>query len=212
KYTLTQHTKAVNALAISNQGSMLLSGGRPVIPCCIVIWNLASGEMMQEISVLSAGFISCLAWVKLSDENEDAFVFGVSDGNIHLYEQCMDMPLFSFSSITLANAGAVESLAWDLVHRHLASVGDGEVQVWKVGPDGSKSKCTFSCDKVNNHARIAHVIYQQYRETSIHSLFHTFCNNGSSMLVSYLESGFVYVLGLPPPVHMLTHIQFLLYH
>ncbi|KAF8834257.1 WD40 repeat-like protein, partial [Paxillus ammoniavirescens] len=172
KYTLTWHTKAINALAISNRGSMLLSGGND---SRIVIWNLASGEMMQEISVPSAGFISCLAWVKLSDENEDAFVIGTSDGNIHLYEQCKDTPLFSFSSITLTNAGAVESLAWDSVHRRLASVGDGEVQVWKVGPDES---LVSSINNTEKHPYVAR---------SIH-----FCDDGSRVLVSYLESGFVF--------------------
>ncbi|KIK73991.1 hypothetical protein PAXRUDRAFT_176947, partial [Paxillus rubicundulus Ve08.2h10] len=172
KYTLTWHTKAINTLAISNWGSMLLSGGNN---SRIVIWNLSSGEMMQEISVPSAGFISCLACVKLSDENKDAFVFGASDGNIHLYEQRKDTPLFSFSSITLTNAGTVESLAWDLVHCHLASVGDGEVQVWKVGPD---ELLVSSINNTEKHPYIAR---------SVH-----FCDDGSSVLVSYLESSFVF--------------------
>ena len=51
----------------------------------IVIWNLSSGEMLQEICAPSAGFISCLAWIKLADRDEDSFVFSASDGNIHLY-------------------------------------------------------------------------------------------------------------------------------
>ena len=52
----------------------------------VVVWNLTSGEMIQEFCVPSIGFISCLAWIKLSDGEEDMFVFGASDGNIHLYE------------------------------------------------------------------------------------------------------------------------------
>ena len=37
----------------------------------IVIWNLSSGEMLQEICAPSAGFISCLAWIKLADRDEE---------------------------------------------------------------------------------------------------------------------------------------------
>ncbi|KAF9232169.1 hypothetical protein BU15DRAFT_81533 [Melanogaster broomeanus] len=64
KFTLTRHTKAINAVAISGQGSMLLSGGND---SHVVVWNLSSGEMIQEICIPSAGFISCLAWIKLTD-------------------------------------------------------------------------------------------------------------------------------------------------
>ncbi|KIK74738.1 hypothetical protein PAXRUDRAFT_19590 [Paxillus rubicundulus Ve08.2h10] len=73
----------MNSLAISPQGFMLLSGGNDH---CIVIWNLSSGEMIQDICVPSAGFISCLSWIKADDRDESAFIFGASDGNLHLYE------------------------------------------------------------------------------------------------------------------------------
>jgi hypothetical protein len=33
----------------------------------VVIWSLSSGDMLQKIYVPSAGFISCLAWIKLLD-------------------------------------------------------------------------------------------------------------------------------------------------
>ena len=103
----------------------------------IVIWNLSSGEMLQEICTPSAGFISCLAWIKLADRDEDSFVFGASDGNIHLYQRTNENPVFCFLSITLAHAGALEFLEWDPHHHRLASVGDSEVHVWKVSPDES---------------------------------------------------------------------------
>lgn len=109
----------------------------------VVVWNLSSGEMLQEICVPSAGFIGCLAWVKLADRDEDAFVFGASDGNIHLYQRTNDDPLFCFLSIALAHAGAVESLEWDPHHHRLASVGDGEAHVWKVSADHSKNQLLF---------------------------------------------------------------------
>ncbi|KAF9220242.1 hypothetical protein BS17DRAFT_662116, partial [Gyrodon lividus] len=66
------------------------------------------------------------------------FVFGTSDGNIHLYEQGKDTPIFSVS-IMLAHAGTIELIAWNSDHHHLASMGNGELQVWKPCPDGSKS-------------------------------------------------------------------------
>lgn len=97
--------------------------------------------MLQEICVPSAGFISCFVWIKLADRDEDAFVFGASDGNVHLYQRTDDNPLFSFTSIALAHEGAIESIAWDLHHRRLASVGNGEVRVWKVAPD--ESACIY---------------------------------------------------------------------
>ena len=78
---------------------------------CVVVWSLVSGEMIQEFCVPSAGFISCLAWVKFSDGGEDMFIFGASDGNIHLYERRKDVPLFAFSSIILAHDGAIEGFA-----------------------------------------------------------------------------------------------------
>ena len=110
----------------------------------VVVWNLTSGEMIQEFCVPSAGFISCLAWIKLSDGEEDMFVFGASDGNIHLYERSKGHSLFTLYSITVAHEGAIESLAWDSIHCHLASVGNSEVRLWNVSPKASKSVCERS--------------------------------------------------------------------
>ena len=151
KLTLTRHTKAVNALAISPDGTLLLSGGSLHILCLVhnsfvclgndsrvVIWNLASGEMIQEFCIPSAGFMSCLAWVKLSDRGEDTFIFGASDRNVHLYEHRKDAPLFAFRSIILTHEGAIKGFTWDSVHCCLASVGNGEVKLWNVNPESSE--------------------------------------------------------------------------
>ena len=157
KFTLTRHTKAVNALTVSPHGAMLLSGGR-ALSCsfcsqlirwsgndsCVVVWNLTSSKMLQEFCVPSAGFISCLVWIKLSDGEEDTFVFGASDGNIHLYKWSKDHPLCTFCSIVVAHKGTIESLAWDSVHCHLASVGNSEVGLWNVSSKASKSSYLVS--------------------------------------------------------------------
>ena len=99
---------------------------------------------MQEFCVPSASFISCLTWIQLTDK--DAFVSGASDGNIHLYEQGKDQPLFTFYSIMLAHEGAIEGLTWDSVHRQLASAGNSEMKLWKISIEASKfSFYLFEC-------------------------------------------------------------------
>ncbi|KAI9571089.1 WD40-repeat-containing domain protein [Boletus coccyginus] len=163
KFTLTRHTKAINTLAISPGGSLLLSGGNDGH---VVVWSLTSGEMLQEICVPSAGFISCTAWLKLADQDEDTFVFGASDGNIHLYQR----------------SRAIESLAWDPQHRRLASAGNGKVCVWKFITDQkSFAPVPSSAEK------------QPYVVQSVH-----FLDDGSSIVVSYLESGYIFCYSIDP--------------
>ncbi|KAF8834816.1 hypothetical protein BDN67DRAFT_1016119 [Paxillus ammoniavirescens] len=135
----------------------------------------------QEICVSSAGFISCLSWIKADDQNKFAFVFGALDGNIHLYKQGADGPLFNFTSITIAHPGAIKSLTWDLIHRQLATVGDCHVQVWKFG---SNAKTFVSLMKSDKQPYVARAIQ--------------FCDDGSSILVLYLESGLVFCYSLDP--------------
>jgi hypothetical protein len=43
--------------------------------------------------------------------------------------------LFEFRSTTIGHSGAVESLAWDSVHRRMASAGDGCLHIWNFTPD-----------------------------------------------------------------------------
>lgn len=138
----------------------------------VVIWNLCSGEMIQEVCIPSAGFISCLAWIKLS-EPEDAFVFGASDGGIHLYERRKDESLFTFRSITLAHGGAIESFAWDPVRSRLASAGSGQVQLWKLGPEASTCYISLFCP-LYLQFRIICVADPQPRETTLYSSFCSF--------------------------------------
>ena len=169
--------------------------------------------MLQEICAPSAGFISCLAWIKLADQDEDSFVFGVSDGNIHLYQHMNEHPVFCFLSITLAHAGAVESLEWDPHHHQLASIGDGEVLVCKASPDQSMYYSFIFSSFFPQSSTLTHVESfvslpskaekQSYVAQSVH-----FLDDGSSVLVSYLESGYMYILSFnrlcPPPYSQCT--------
>ena len=91
--------------------------------------------MTQELCVPSLGFISGLVWLKLDDCDDSAFAFGASDGNIHIYECGTDTSVFQYLNITIAHMGAIESLAWDPIHRQVASTGNGHPQVWKLSAD-----------------------------------------------------------------------------
>ena len=57
----------------------------------IVVWSLVSGEMIQELFVPAAGYISAIIWIDFDDHGESAFAFGASDGNIQIYERSNDV-------------------------------------------------------------------------------------------------------------------------
>jgi WD40 repeat protein len=141
---------------------------------------------------------------KPTDRDEDSFVFGASDVNIHLYQRANGNPVFCFLSITLAHVGAVESLEWDPHHRRLASVGNGKVHVWKVSQDQSMYYVLlFPSVLYIPHAESfvflpSKVEKQPYVAQSVH-----FLDDGSSVLVSYLESGYMYILTLTVFGHFL---------
>ncbi|KAG2095102.1 WD40-repeat-containing domain protein, partial [Suillus discolor] len=172
-FTLTRHTKAVNVLAVSKLGALLLTGGSSSF---LLLYFLASGEMIQEIYSPAAGYISAITWTDIDDRGETMFAFGASDGNIQMYERINDA-LFEFRSTTIGHSGAIESLAWDPYHCRLASVGDGHPQVWNLTPDK-----TFTS-----------VVSQPYVARTVH-----FYDKGASLLVSYLESSDVFCYSIEP--------------
>ncbi|KAG1784435.1 WD40-repeat-containing domain protein [Suillus plorans] len=165
-FTLNRHTKAVNVLAVSKHGSLLLTGGNDG---CVVVWSLTSGEMIQEIHSPAAGYISAIIWADIDDRGETMFAFGASNGNIQMYEYDA---LFEFRSATIGHLGAIESLAWDPNYCRLASAGDGHPQVWNLRPDKTFTPMVSQPEK------------QVYVACTIH-----FYDKGASLLVSYLESG-----------------------
>ncbi|KAG1717326.1 WD40-repeat-containing domain protein, partial [Suillus occidentalis] len=178
KYTLSRHTKAVNVLAVSRHGALLLSGGND---SRIVVWNLVSGEMIQEIFTPAAGYISAITWMDVDDGGETTFAFGASDGNIQVYERSNDA-LFVFQSTTMSHSGAVESLAWDPVHRRLASAAGGRPHLWTLTQDSDLAIIIISQTEK-----------QPYIARTVH-----FYDNGASLLVSFLESGEIFCYSIEP--------------
>ncbi|KAG2738937.1 WD40 repeat-like protein, partial [Suillus brevipes Sb2] len=175
--TLNRHTKAVNVLAVSKHGSLLLTGGNDGR---VVVWSLTSGEMIQEIHSPAAGYISAIIWADVDDRGETMFAFGASDGNIQMYERINDA-LFEFRSATIGHLGAIESLAWDPNYCRLASAGDGHPQVWNLTPDKTFTPMVSQPEK------------QVYVARTVH-----FYDKGASLLVSYLESGDVFCYSIEP--------------
>ncbi|KAG2137110.1 uncharacterized protein EDB93DRAFT_1106661 [Suillus bovinus] len=116
-----------------------------------------------------------ITWIDVDDHGETTFAFGASDGNIQIYERINDA-LFEFCSTTIGHSGPVELLAWDPMHRQLASASDSWPHIWNFTPDKNLVSITSKLDK------------QPYVARTVH-----FYDNGASILVSYLESGEMYV-------------------
>jgi hypothetical protein len=56
-----------------------------------MVWSLTSGEMIQEIVLPVAGYISAITWIYVDDRGETNFAFGASDGNVQIYETIDDV-------------------------------------------------------------------------------------------------------------------------
>jgi hypothetical protein len=53
----------------------------------VVLWNLKTGETLQEISCAFHGPVSALAWVGFGEDKDESFIFGCADGSLHLYRR-----------------------------------------------------------------------------------------------------------------------------
>jgi hypothetical protein len=51
----------------------------------IVLWNLDTSEILQEISCPYTGFVTAACWITTMRSETNAFAFGCADGSIHVY-------------------------------------------------------------------------------------------------------------------------------
>ncbi|TDL17607.1 WD40 repeat-like protein, partial [Rickenella mellea] len=136
----------------------------------LILWNVQTGEELQNISRPFSGPISAICWITLGLDNDPGFVYGCADGSLHIYRRKEDST-FHFCSMTMAHNGSIEGVTFDPIHRRVASIGSGSPQVWTLSVVGNLTSIVPSPPTSTFIAR------------SIN-----FCDNGSSVLVGYLES------------------------
>jgi hypothetical protein len=52
----------------------------------LAVWNLLTGEFMQEFMCRFNGAIGAICWISV-EPNEASFAFGCADGSLHVYRQ-----------------------------------------------------------------------------------------------------------------------------
>ncbi|KAF7983513.1 hypothetical protein HWV62_21850 [Athelia sp. TMB] len=163
-HTLQGLSEGVNALAISPDGLFLLSG------CTdgqLMIWNITTGERLQDIDCAFNGQISCITWT----DTTRAFVFGCGDGSVHLYRWSGAKGCYIYVVQEKAHSDAVQNVAYDSQHKRIASISKSSLQMWAV-VDSRVLKLLFS-----------HTIVSEYQGRTVH-----FCDDGASVISTYLES------------------------
>src|SRR5215470_6735618 len=116
EHLFNAHTKAIGTLSISSDGRLLLSGGKLRRHCNtdsftvyvgddarVVVWNLQTGELMQQIFCHFNGYIASSAWINIWETHELGFVFGCADGSLHIYRQDRQTVLNHTSSFLYAD-------------------------------------------------------------------------------------------------------------
>ncbi|KZT05326.1 WD40 repeat-like protein [Laetiporus sulphureus 93-53] len=166
--TLTVHALPINILALSSDGSLMLSGADDG---CLMVWNLKSGEKVQEISCVFNGAVTAICWLDMDKGATIVFVFGCSDGNLQLYQRIEVNTIFNFSSMTIAHKGMVEDLQFDCNFGRVASVRGGTAQVWKLNAGGILESLVTEPPRQDAIARSVH-----------------FCDAGASIIVCFCES------------------------
>lgn len=95
--------------------------------------------------------------------------------------------------LLLAKEGTVECITWNSVHCHLASVRNGKVTLWNVGPENSElcmlldSYNIMNCTSESFIPFIINADKEPYVAYSVH-----FSEDGSGLLVAFLK-WFVYM-------------------
>ncbi|KZP07475.1 WD40 repeat-like protein [Athelia psychrophila] len=163
-YTFEGLSEGINALAISPDGDNLLSGCNDGQ---LVVWNLLTGERIQDIDCAFNGQISCSVWV----DTKETFVFGCADGSIHLYKWSEVKGCFAYVVQEKMHGDAVQNIAYDPHHKRLATISKSSLQVWNI-TDGKNLKPLLS-----------HPLLSDYQGRTVH-----FCDDGASLISTYLES------------------------
>jgi hypothetical protein len=172
----------------------------------LIIWNLEDGSEEQTISVAFNGPVTSAAWISdsLGTPNE-AFAFGTADGNLFIYAYrtvcfkfsqvgyllTIGQNYYDFAFSTVAHNGVIEDIAFDTIHKRLATVGTGCMKLWEIG---EKCKGPLSPPIVLS-AYLCPVVAWNFVTTPPKSSIArcvSFLDEGRDILVGYLDSHEVY--------------------
>lgn len=124
----------------------------------LIVWNLRTGEAIQDIHEPFHGPIGAAAWTTIGDDNNDAWiVFGCANGNLIVYNRkerhvsrayvvylrlvALTATKGKFTHVSIADGhggGPVEDMKFDSKHHRLATCGGSHVQVWKFTAEGER--------------------------------------------------------------------------
>ncbi|KAF8220897.1 WD40 repeat-like protein, partial [Tricholoma matsutake] len=138
KHTLTCHTKPINALCISSDSALLLSGANDGY---LVVWDMESRKEIENLYLPFHGPVCALACTPLNpDFTTGAFALASTNGSVQLYRLShRDMITFDFASLTQAHETEVEGIAFDAHQRRLVMVGGECLKVWDMDVNGQLS-------------------------------------------------------------------------
>ncbi|KAF8875832.1 WD40-repeat-containing domain protein, partial [Infundibulicybe gibba] len=133
-HTLIHHTKPINTLKISGDGTTLISGADDGT---LAVWDLGSGKHIQIISIVFNGPVSAATWMPLAANGlAQTFIFGCSNGSLHVYHCAHHEPTYDYASSFPSHEGAIKDISYDPRHHWVASVGGGVLKVWSVDSTG----------------------------------------------------------------------------
>ncbi|KZT01496.1 WD40 repeat-like protein [Laetiporus sulphureus 93-53] len=168
KKMFSAHDLPVNAIAISNDGTVMLTEADDG---CVIAWDMKAGEKLEEISCIFHGPVISVCWIDLGKGDNLAFVCGCADDTLQVYQRADVRTRFSLCSVTSAHKGFVQDINFDTNNGRIASAGGGTVSIWKLNGGGSLESMTTD------------VPDKGYMLQSVH-----FCDSGDSILLCYCES------------------------
>ncbi|TEB39420.1 WD40 repeat-like protein [Coprinellus micaceus] len=185
KHTLTGHTKPVNTLAISPDQAFILSGGDD---CILIIWDVLSGRLLQEIRVHINGPVGSATWVWTDEDRvSSGFIFGCADGTVQYFRK----EAASFRPIctqeTSASRASVDAIAFDSHHHRVSTASGGTTCLWSLDHTGMLYRREDNPLLALNLALGLKEIRQVETQDLIVSTL-LFIEAGTILVVCYLES------------------------